>query len=114
MTTDQKANLNVSRQVILIDKRLNFTRCHDLEDYADCCIWIERRLKGQKPLLFQGGYKQWQLLKDIDPNGVSKTIPNQYKRYKSIINNCDTALKEGKDTIICMDDNLDDTIDKKV
>ena len=32
LTTDQKQNLKISRQVILIDKRLKFTTRHDLEN----------------------------------------------------------------------------------
>ena len=47
--TDQKCNYNISRQILLIDSRLEYKRRDDLKNKNDCCIWIEVFLKKQKP-----------------------------------------------------------------
>ena len=53
--TDQKEGLNLSRKVVLIDKRLNYTRVENLEGKLDCTIWVKISLKGKKSLLFCWG-----------------------------------------------------------
>ena len=60
--TDQLANFDISRQILIIDKQIVYKRRRDLESKFDCCIWIEIQLKGQKPLLVMGGYRQWSIL----------------------------------------------------
>ena len=94
--------------MLLIDARLQYTRRYDLESKFDCCIWVELKLKGQKNILIQGGYRQWQIPREYDKDQSSKSIKSQLSRYKSIVNNFEKALKENKDIIIMMDDNLDD------
>ena len=66
--TDQKVGLNLSRQVVLIDKRLNYTRVENLEGKLDCTIWVKISLKGKKSLLFCRGYRQWQIVNEKDKN----------------------------------------------
>ena len=107
-TTDQRVNYNISRQLILINKQLNYKRRADLEGKYDCCIWLEIKLKNQGSILVMGGYRQWALGKELDKNGNSKSIKAQLERYKSIALNIEKAIGENKDTIICMDDNFDD------
>lgn len=38
--TDQKCNYDISRQVVLVDDRLNYVRRFDLKSTHDCTIWI--------------------------------------------------------------------------
>ena len=108
--TDQKDNINMSRQILLIDKRLNYTRLGDLESKHDCTVWIEIKLQCKKSILFCGGYRQWQISKELGKNlcDGSKKINRQFDRYKSILSNWGKASQLNKDVIITMDDNLDD------
>ena len=69
--TDQMANVELSRQILIINKQIIYKRRKDLESKFDCCIWIEIQLKGQKPLLVMGGYRQWSLLKPFDKKSNS-------------------------------------------
>ena len=45
--TDQKMNYKVSRQILLIDKRLMYERRYDLESKHDCMIWIQVKIKNR-------------------------------------------------------------------
>ena len=56
--TDQKCNYDISRQVVLIDNRLNYICRNDLESTHDCTIWIEIKIKRQKSILVCLGYRQ--------------------------------------------------------
>ena len=47
-TTDQLCKFNISRQLLLIDARLQYTRRYDLESKFECCIWVELKSKAQK------------------------------------------------------------------
>ena len=49
--TDQKMNYKVSRQILLIDKRLMYERRYDLESKHDCMIWIQVKIKKQGSFL---------------------------------------------------------------
>lgn len=62
-TTDMKANLNISRSALLIDKRLAYIRRHDLERQYISAIWIEVKLGKKKTVLASSAYRQWQLPK---------------------------------------------------
>ena len=99
----------------MIDKRLSYKRVDDLEGKLDCTIWLKVNLKGKKSLLFCGGYRQWQILNDKDKNQSqgSNKRSEQFKRYSSIIKNWEGACDQNSDIIIAMDDNLDDSINKK-
>ena len=77
-TTDQLCNFNISRQLLLIDARLQYTRRYDLESRYDCCIWVELKLRGQKSILVQGGYRQWQIPREHDKDQTSKNIKSQF------------------------------------
>ena len=54
--TDQLVNMEISRQILIINKQIIYKHRKDLESKFDCCIWIEIQLKGQKHLLVMGGY----------------------------------------------------------
>ena len=56
--TDQCNNYNISRQIILIDRRLSYSRRNDLEKINDCNIWLQLKLKRQKHILFASGIFQ--------------------------------------------------------
>ena len=75
--TDQKCNYDISRQVILIDYRLNYICRNDLESIRDCTIWIEIKIKRQKSIL---------VCSAID-NGIHLMRGEKVKReaYKNII-----------------------------
>ena len=113
--TDQNDALTISRQIVLVDKRLTYKRLYNLESRHDCTIWIEVILRQKKTFLFAGGYRQWTLPKEVsnDKYTDSKKVKNQVTRYKSIVNNWDKAKNLNKDIVITMDDNLDDSTDNK-
>ena len=69
--TDQYNNCNISRQILLIDVRLNYIRRNDIESKNDCCIWVEIKHKGQNSFLLMGGYRQWTLPKENNVNQTS-------------------------------------------
>ena len=69
-------------------------------------------MKGQTPLLFCGGYRQWNLPREDTNSDNNNSISQQLRRYKSIISNWDLANKDNKNIIIAMDDNLNDSSHK--
>ena len=86
-----------------------------MESCHDCTIWIEIILQRQKNVLICAGYRQWDTPIERRNRGVQlvkyNLIKFQLKRYTSIVNNWYNASKEGKNIIIMMDDNLDDSHD---
>ena len=104
-TTDMKANLNISRSALLVDKRLAYIRRHDLERQYISAIWIEVKLGKKKTVLASSAYRQWQLPKLL---GFTNTFnpKQQLLRYKSMIDCWSLALAENKDTVVLTDDNL--------
>ena len=95
-----------SRQILLINKSLQYKRRTDLESDLLSTVWIEVSLPKSKPILIMGGYRQWQLPSELGFN-KSKSIKHQKERYELILKNWKKASHENKDIIILMDDNID-------
>ena len=91
---------------MLVHTYLNYKHILDLEHKYLSIIWVEIKLAKNKGLLCMSGYRQWQLMKELNTNDAG-SINNQCLRYQNIINSCNNALKENKDMIILMDDNID-------
>lgn len=99
-------NIDISRNAIIINNKIAYSRRYDLENDFTCTIWIEIYIPNCKPILLMGGYRQWKLLKIMN---VSKSGSNnqQFNRYKNIIEMWEKAMYENKETIVLMDDNID-------
>ena len=88
-------NIDISRNILLVNNKLSYTRRLDLEDDITCTIWIEIKIPKCKPVLIMGGYRQWQLLKILDKNNT-KTRTHQLSRWKMILEKWQLALNEKK------------------
>ncbi len=99
-------NINISRNILLINNKISYKRRLDLEDEITCTIWIQVNIPKKKPILIMGGYRQWQLLKILDKSNT-KTPKKQLERWQSILDKWKKALDEKRDTIVMMDDNID-------
>ena len=64
-----------SRNAILINNKIPYKRRYDLEDENTCTIWIEISVSKKKKLLFMGGYRQWNLPKNYDPENNKNSGP---------------------------------------
>ena len=104
--------INISRNSILINSRLNYKRRKDLESPQTCNIWIEISIDKGKKLLLMGGYETWASLKcrNIE-NGKSNVM--QMSQFKITLDNWSLAMKEGKDVVVCMDDNIDSSTNNR-
>ena len=51
----------VSRDILLINKNLQYSRRYDLETIHTSTVWVEIKLGKTKSLLIMVGYRQWQL-----------------------------------------------------
>ena len=58
--------------------------------------------------MLMGGYRTWSSLKAQNIIN-SNSNKNQLKRFKITLYNWARALLEDKDTIVCIDDNIDST-----
>ena len=58
-----------------------------------------------KPILIMGGYRQWKLPKVFNES-KPRAIAKQCDRYTQILEKWDLALKEKRETIVIMDDNI--------
>lgn len=100
-------DMDISRNILMINKNISYKRRYDLEDNITCTIWIQVNIpKKKKSILIMGGYRQWQLPKIIDKTNT-KTPKKQLNRFKIILHKWKLALEEKRDTIVLMDDNID-------
>ena len=99
-------NIDISRNSILIKKSLNYKRRYEYESNEVCNIWVEIFLNKGKSLMLMGGYRTWSSLKAQNIIN-SNSNKNQLKRFKITLDNWARALSEDKDTIVCIDDNID-------
>ena len=91
-------NIDISRNSIMINEKLNYKRRIDLESEETCNIWIEVIIDRKKVLIL-GGYRTWSALKIQNiPN--SRSIKNQLKRFKITLHNWEKAMGEDKEVII--------------
>ena len=107
-TTKMASVTNIARSSLLIKKSIPYKRRHDLEDTITSTIWIEISIPKSKSMLVMGGYRQWTIPKYFNII-KSKSITNQMNRWLLLLDKWKTALKENKDTIVMMDDNIDST-----
>ena len=92
--------------ILHINVKLNYKRRYDLESKETCNIWVEISLSISNSLLLMGGYRTWSSLKVQNiPN--SNSNKNQLKRFNITLDNWAKAMGEDKDTIVCIDDNID-------
>lgn len=97
----------IARQALLIKDDINYTRRHDLENSDTCTVWVEIHTPNKKSFLVMGGYRQWQLPRTHPQHRDSGTVSQQYKRFQLILTQWALALRENKNTIVMMDDNID-------
>ena len=96
----------LSRNIILIDKKIKYKRRYDLENDITSTIWIEVYKSKNKTFLLMGGYRQWQLPSCLSNENTN--LPSKlFDRYKLIIDSWNRAIMEGKETIVLMDANID-------
>ena len=59
-----------------------------------------------------GGYRTWSSLKIKNlPN--SRSNKNQLERFKITLDNWSKAMNESKDVIVCIDDNIDSSVNSR-
>ena len=104
--------INISRNILIINKNISYKRRYDLEDESTCTIWVQVNIPKRKAILIMGGYRQWQQLKIYDNNNT-KTPKKQLERLNLIIQKWEIALKEKKDTLVLMDDNIDTNVNNR-
>ena len=104
---------SISRNIILIKRGISYHIRPDLENPITCTIWIELFLDKNKKILIMGGYRQWKLPAIVDPDNNKNKDKKQLQRLGLIIEKWEDALKEGKHTIVAMDDNIDTNINAK-
>ena len=105
-------NIDLSRNSILIRSKINYARRYDLEDPKTCNIWLEIKMGKEKNILLMGGYRTWSSLKSQNIHN-SRSNKAQVDRFKITLENWSKAMKEGKDVLVCMDDNIDSSINNK-
>ena len=102
----ESKNIDISRNSILINKNLNYTRRYELEDENICDIVLEITSKGNNPVLILGSYREWQKPKICNqPN--SKSAKCQLNRFRITMKLWETLAAENKNLIILTDDNID-------
>ena len=102
-------NIDVSRNILIINNKISYKRRYDLEDEITSTIWIQVNIPRKKSILVMGGYRQWQLPKSFDKTNT-KTAKKQLERWNLILDKWQLALKEKRDTIVLMDDNIDTSL----
>ena len=90
----------------MIKNTLNYKRREEFESTDVCNIWIEICLSKGKSVLIMGGYRTWSSLK-VQKVENSNSNKNQLKCFSVPLDNWAKALSEDKDTIVCIDDNID-------
>jgi len=58
----ESLNIDISRNAILINKKINYKRRDELEDSNICDIVLEINPRGSKPILVLWSYREWQKL----------------------------------------------------
>ena len=53
--------VDISRNIILVNDRIPYTRRYDLENEYIATIWLEVKIGYNKSILIMGGYRQWRL-----------------------------------------------------
>merc|ERR1712240_172005 len=104
--TKMSMNTNMSRNIIMIKEDLIYEQRTDLEDTETSTIWIELKTPKNKPILIASIYRQWslpQILNIKDSNGIIK----QTERWEKVLEKWEKAIKEKKEVIVLMDDNMD-------
>lgn len=98
-------SLGVARVCVYVREDLVVKRRTDLEGSNVCTVWLQIGLPNKPASLYMFGYRQWRL--PNQPDDSSASIAAQAKRWDTILNQWETALLEGKQTICMMDANID-------
>ena len=83
-TKPMSDTLDISRNIILINNRIPYTRRYDLECPMIATIWIEIKINNKHSILVMGGYRQWRLLRQLNIQDSHKTN-KQTQRFKLIL-----------------------------
>ena len=70
--------VDLSRNIILVNDRIPYVRRKDLEDPFIATIWIEIKTHSKTNLLIMGGYCQWKLIKNLN-------ILNSHKNEQQLV-----------------------------
>ena len=98
--TNKMANLTgISRNILIINNTIAYKRRFDLESTNTCTIWIQIKIKGNKPLLLMGGYRQWRLPQFFNMKD-SNSPKNQLLRWNSILEKWSEACNENKTLLV--------------
>ena len=85
--------IGLSRNIMMVSKKLCYKRRYDLEQDLTCTIWIE--------------------IKTSQKKGICRSEKKQAERYGGLLQCWENALTETRDTIVLMDDNIDSSINAK-
>ena len=96
---------STARVAVYTHSIIRVKRRHDLEDSRVAAIWLECGLPNQAGMLICIGYRQWQLLGQV--NKASSTVPAQLTRWKIFLDKWEAALLENKEVLVMMDANID-------
>jgi hypothetical protein len=99
--------LGISRNCIYVCKSLIYNRRSDLEESPISTVWLELIIPGDSNILLMGGYRQHQLPNQLTK--ISNSYSHQAARWVKYLHQWNNALKEGKEVIVCSDDNIDST-----
>ena len=72
-TKPMSDTIDTSRNIILINNRIPYTRRYDLECPMIAIIWIETKINNKHSILVMGGYRQWRLLRQLNIQDSHKT-----------------------------------------
>ena len=99
-------NTNQSRNIPMIKYDIIYKRRTDLEDQDTSTVWIEIKLPKNKPILLASIYRQWSLPQVLNIKN-SNNIQNKTERWEKVLGKWEKAIKEQKEVIISMDNNMD-------
>ena len=105
MGVDNAEVASTARVAVYTHSILRVKRRHDLEDGKVAAIWLECGLPQQQGILICVGYRQWQLLGQV--NKSSSSVTEQLARWKIFLGKWEAALLEGKEVLVMLDANLD-------
>ena len=97
-------NYNIACTILLIREGINNKRKSNCEENYISSIWVEIFIKNRS-ILLGSYYRQWSLPSKLSIEN-SNRVKNQISRYTKYCNQVNKVCKEGKNTIILTDDNI--------
>ena len=98
-------DLNISRLVIYKHESVTAKLREDLMSADIDSIWMQLGFKGHKKIIVGGLYRVWQNMYQSDNSSLS--IESQLQRWRNFLTQWEDAMKDGQETIVLGDFNLD-------